>query len=138
MKKKMICYCADCSAEAFEARIDRLAQMQYLDDGRLVFEKTDAGFSVGLEREGHEGGYWFDAVVSEENGICKAEGLIVRQRVAKPTGWKIAQTIVYVLLFIPFLLEGMIRSICRVDKKREARLDRFMTEEMGCVKNSVK
>ncbi|MBU1092978.1 MAG: hypothetical protein KKH01_00800 [Firmicutes bacterium] len=95
-----------------------------------VYIKNDK-LEVGLERSGHDNGYWFNAIMLEMNNQIVIEGSIIEE---KPTKWY-EWTVVIVLwiIFLPIAL--LIRLIFNDwPKNRVKKLDRFMVEYLKCSK----
>jgi hypothetical protein len=124
------------------------------NDGSLLYEDTQNGFDLGIERGGHSGGYWYTATLTETEDGTEMRGEIVYRSYHKngeyreDTKWeKIREWLGIVLIVIFFspvflialatrgimLLVGKLRGRpVEVTMSTEEKLTRFMTEVMGC------
>jgi hypothetical protein len=44
------------------------------NSGHLLYEDTQNGFDLGIERGGHSGGYWYAATMTETEGGAEMRG----------------------------------------------------------------
>lgn len=101
----------------------------------------DGGFSLGVMRGGHSGGYWYDGYFSEEGGKLKISGKIEYKDAYPNTVMrKIGEGLMFVFFFIFFFYIliplWIVRYIRRKKYNRkeaeEESLERFMFDIMGC------
>ena len=124
------------------------------NSGHLLYEDTQNGFDLGIERGGHSGGYWYAATMTETEGGTEMRGEIVYRNLRgdgsyrEATKWEKAKETLFVILvgllcLIPILViyavQGILRLIGKIRKKpleitmsTEEKLTHFMTEVMGC------
>ena len=124
------------------------------NSGHLLYEDTQNGFDLGIERGGHSGGYWYVATMTEtENGTEMRGEMVYRSLCGdgsyrEATKWeKVKETLFVILVgllcLIPILViyavQGILRLIGKIRKKpleitmsTEEKLTHFMTEVMGC------
>ena len=124
------------------------------DSGHLLYEDTQNGFDLGIERGGHSGGYWYAATLTETEDGTEMRGEIVYRTYHKDgklredtKGEKIREWLGIVLIVIFFspvflialaiwgimLLIGKLRGKpVEATLSTEEKLTRFMTEVMGC------
>ena len=124
------------------------------DSGHLLYEDTQNGFDLGIERGGHSGGYWYVATLTETEDGTEMRGEIVYRSLCgdgsyrEATKWeKVKETLFVILVgllcLIPILviyaIQGILRLIGKIRKKpleitmsTEEKLTRFLTEVMGC------
>lgn len=124
------------------------------DSGHLLYEDTQNGFDLGIERGGHSGGYWYTATMTETEAGTEMRGEIVYRSLhgdgsyREATKWEKAKDVIFtvfvaLLCLIPILViyavQGILRLIGKIRKKpleitlsTEEKLTRFMTEVMGC------
>ena len=124
------------------------------DSGYLLYEDTQNGFDLGIERGGHSGGYWYTATMTETEAGTEMRGEIVYRSLCgdgsyrEATKWeKVKETLFVILVgllcLIPILIiyaiQGILRLIGKLRGKpveatmsTEEKLIHFMTEVMGC------
>ena len=124
------------------------------DSGHLLYEDTQNGFDLGIERGGHSGGYWYTATMTETENGTEMRGEIVYRTYHKDgklredtKGERIREWLGIVLIVIFFspvflialaiwgimLLIGKLRGKpLEATLSTEEKLTRFMTEVMGC------
>ena len=124
------------------------------NSGHLLYEDTQNGFDLGIERGGHSGGYWYAATMTETEGGAEMRGEVVYRTYHKDgklredtKGEKIREWLGIVLIVIFFspvflialaiwgilLLIGKLRGKpVEATMSTEEKLTRFMTEVMGC------
>ena len=124
------------------------------DSGYLLYEDTQNGFDLGIERGGHSGGYWYTATMTETEAGTEMRGEIVYRSLCgdgsyrEATKWEKAKDVIFtvfvaLLCLIPILIiyavQGILRLIGKIRKKpleitlsTEEKLTHFMTEVMGC------
>ena len=124
------------------------------DSGHLLYEDTQNGFDLGIERGGHSGGYWYTATLTETEDGTEMRGEIVYRSLCgdgsyrEATKWeKVKETLFVILVgllcLIPILViyavQGILRLIGKLRGKlveatmsTEEKLTHFMTEVMGC------
>ena len=124
------------------------------DSGHLLYEDTQNGFDLGIERGGHSGGYWYVATLTETEDGTEMRGKIVYRTYHKDgklredtKGERIREWLGIVLIVIFFspvflialaiwgimLLIGKLRGKpVEATLSTEEKLTRFMTEVMGC------
>ena len=124
------------------------------DSGHLLYEDTQNGFDLGIERGGHSGGYWYVATLTETEDGTEMRGEIVYRSLCgdgsyrEATKWeKVKETLFVILVgllcLIPILviyaIQGILRLIGKLRGKpveatmsTEEKLTHFMTEVMGC------
>ena len=124
------------------------------DSGHLLYEDTQNGFDLGIERGGHSGGYWYVATLTETEDGTEMRGEIVYRTYHKDgklredtKGERIREWLGIVLIVIFFspvflialaiwgimLLIGKLRGKpVEATMSTEEKLTRFMTEVMGC------
>ncbi len=81
MKKKeeQTKFAFDCPysvGEFYDKLLLRKTVYEQKNGSGLLLERTQEGFSLGLERAGHSGGYWYVANVQEKEGGCSIDGEI--------------------------------------------------------------
>ena len=128
------------------------------DSGHLLYEDTQNGFDLGIERGGHSGGYWYIATLTETEDGTEMRGEMVYRSLCgdgsyrEATKWeKVKETLFVILVgllcLIPILViyavQGILRLIGKLRGKpveaamsTEEKLTHFMTEVMGC--NTIK
>lgn len=124
------------------------------DSGHLLYEDTQNGFDLGIERGGHSGGYWYAATLTETEDGTEMRGEIVYRSLCgdgsyrEATKWeKVKETLFVILVgllcLIPILIIYAVRGILLLIGKlrgkpveatmsTEEKLTHFMTEVMGC------
>ena len=124
------------------------------DSGHLLYEDTQNGFDLGIERGGHSGGYWYVATLTETEDGTEMRGEIIYRSLCgdgscrEATKWeKVKETLFVILVgllcLIPILIiyaiQGILRLIGKLRGKPpeitlsiEEKLTHFMTEVMGC------
>ena len=124
------------------------------DSGHLLYEDTQNGFDLGIERGGHSGGYWYAATMTETEGGTEMRGEIVYRSLRgdgsyrEATKWEKVKDVIFtvfvaLLCLIPILViyavQGILRLIGKLRGKpveatmsAEEKLTHFMTEVMGC------
>ena len=124
------------------------------DSGHLLYEDTQNGFDLGIERGGHSGGYWYAATLTEIEDGTEMRGEIVYRSLhgdgsyRESTKWEKAKDVIFtvfvaLLCLIPILViyavQGILRLIGKLRGKpveatmsTEEKLTHFMTEVMGC------
>ncbi len=120
----------------------------------MLYEETEQGFDLGVERGGHSGGHWYCAAVTEGEGHTVVTGEIVyrslhndgkyRENSRAERIWEnISLALLIVFLLIPILIVFAVVEIIRlVGKLRgkpvkktmttEEKLTYFMIETVGC------
>lgn len=123
------------------------------DSGYLLYEDTQNGFDLGIERGGHSGGYWYVATVNETESGTEMRGEIVYRSLHGDGSYreetkreklkeKLFIVMVGLLCLIPILIIYAVRGILlligklrgkpvEVTMSTEEKLTRFMTEVMG-------
>lgn len=124
------------------------------ESGHLLYEDTQDGFDLGIERGGHSGGYWYAATLTEtENGTEMRGEMVYRSlhgdgSYREATKWEKTKDMIFTVLvallcLIPILIiyavQGILRLIGKLRGKpleitmsTEEKLTHFMTEVMGC------
>ena len=124
------------------------------DSGHLLYEDTQNGFDLGIERGGHSGGYWYAAALTETENGTEMRGEVVYRTYHKDgklredtKGEKIREWLGIVLIVIFFssvflialaiwgimLLIGKLRGKpVEATMSTEEKLTHFMTKVMGC------
>ena len=124
------------------------------NSGHLLYEDTQNGFDLGIERGGHSGGYWYAATMTETEGGTEMRGEVVYRTYHKDgklredtKGEKIREWLGIVLIVIFFspvflialVIWGIMLLIGKLRGKpvaatlsTEEKLTHFMTEVMGC------
>jgi hypothetical protein len=149
-KKEAFVFTSLQSPEAFKLALREAVH----EKGAMLYEDTEAGFDLGIERGGHSGGYWYVATLTETEDGTEMRGEIVYRsyhsdgRLREETKWeKILGWIgvsLIVLIAAPAILIGLavwgiMELIGKLRGKpmeatmsTEEKLTHFMTEVMGC------
>ena len=149
-KKEAFVFTSPKSSEAFKLALREAVR----EKGAMLYEDTEAGFDLGIERGGHSGGYWYVAILTETEDGTEMRGEIVYRsyhsdgRLREETKWeKILGWIgvsLIVLIAAPAILIGLavwgiMELIGKLRGKpmeatmsTEEKLTHFMTEVMGC------
>ena len=149
-KKEAFVFTSPQSPEAFKLALREAVH----EKGAMLYEDTEAGFDLGIERGGHSGGYWYAATLTETENGTEMRGEIVYRSFhgdgsyREATKWekiqeKFFMAILVLICLIPILvffavwgillLIGRIRGRpVEVTMSTEEKLTRFMTEVMGC------
>ena len=149
-KKEAFVFTSPQSPEAFKLALREAVH----EKGAMLYEDTEAGFDLGIERGGHSGGYWYAATLIETEDGTEMRGEMVYRSFhgdgsyREATKWekiqeKFFMAILVLICLIPILvffavwgillLIGRIRGRpVEVTMSTEEKLTRFMTEVMGC------
>jgi hypothetical protein len=149
-KKEAFVFTSPQSPEAFKLALREAVH----EKGAMLYEDTEAGFDLGIERGGHSGGWWYTATLTETEDGTEMRGEMVYRSLCgdgsyrEATKWeKVKETLFVILVgllcLIPILIiyaiQGILRLIGKLRGKpveatmsTEEKLTRFMTEVMGC------
>lgn len=141
--KKEIKYASEYTAEEFKKRLKEQAQKcEAVENRSILFESTELGFNLGLERMGHGGGCFYQASITPADG-----GIVISGRIdsnAEKWHWYdyfafalfwIAFSIPYLFFSIGNFLVSLFRRSPKKRKlKKEELLDLLMISYMGCRK----
>ena len=111
-------------------------QVRLLEDREYLIEETEDGFDLGIGRGGHQGGYWYHATVTAEDGGCLIRGRVEYRTwdgtVRKETWIDKVELALLVLLLLPLVVIVRIYRIFRPEVTDEDRFVEFMTTKMEC------
>ena len=124
------------------------------DSGHLLYEDTQNGFDLGIERGGHSGGYWYIATLTETENGTEMRGEIVyrsfhgdgsyreatkREKIQEKFFIAIEALICLIPILVFYAVGGILLLIGKLRGKpvevtmsTEEKLTRFMTEVMEC------
>jgi len=145
--KKVYTFYSDLSPDDFLT-----AAKSSVKNTEYLLKDLPGGFSLGVLRGGHSGGYWYDGQFSEECGKLKISGTIVykdaylntviRRKDAHPntTIRRIEEYLLFASLFVLFFYILIPLFIIQYIKKKkrkgkieeEERLEHFMIDIMKC------
>ena len=69
-KKEAFVFTSPKSSEAFKLALREAVR----EKGAMLYEDTEAGFDLGIERGGHSGGYWYVATLTETEDGTEMRG----------------------------------------------------------------
>lgn len=122
------------SSDVLFGQLER--QVKSLTDREYLLEQTAAGFDLGIARGGHQGGYWYCASVSEDNGGSYISGRIVYRTWDGEEileNWRLKlEYYVFIVLLAPVILPIWIYRLFKAEVTDEERFAEFMITRMDC------
>ena len=149
-KKEAFVFTSPKSSEAFKLALCEAVRVK----GAMLYEDTEAGFDLGIERGGHSGGYWYVATLTETEDGTEMRGEIVyrsfhgdgsyreatkREKIQEKFFIAIEALICLIPILVFYAVGGILLLIGKLRGKpvevtmsTEEKLTRFMTEVMEC------
>ena len=149
-KKEAFVFTSPQSPEAFKLALRGAVR----EKGAMLYEDTEAGFDLGIERGGHSGGYWYVATLTETEDGTEMRGEIVyrsfhgdgsyreatkREKIQEKFFIAIVALICLIPILVFYAVWGILLFIGKlrgrpveVTMSTEEKLTHFMTEVMEC------